>query len=221
MSQAVVDDVAPVRSRSRRRRTIPGAVHANKRHDSHVNRAYLERRGIRRGGDILRRNATLVLECDARAPTGDHRDSDSHPGRRMLKRCPAPQPLPRIDPAQFSAAADAILEATRRSLRSSAKVLTTVTVTNADKRYTVTIQGSYDLRSERGRLTVLLPGGGIDRVHVVFTSSEVYVDRLANMPEGAWAVSPRDQVKTHYLLRTPANDPGAVVKQVAESSGHC
>jgi hypothetical protein len=128
----------------------------------------------------------------------------------------APQPLPPIDPATFSAAADAIHEATRWSLRSSAKVLTTVTVTNADKRYTITIRGAYDMRSERGRLTVVLPGGGIDRVHVVFTRSEVYVDRLANLPEGAWAVSPRDRVKTHYLLRTPANDPGAVVKQVAE-----
>jgi hypothetical protein len=91
----------------------------------------------------------------------------------------------------------------------------TITI-RADKRYTITIRGSYDMRSERGQLTVLLPGGGIDRVNVVFTSSEVYVDRLANLPEGAWAVSPRDQVKTHYLLRTPANDPGAVVKQVAE-----
>ncbi|MGH2358768.1 MAG: hypothetical protein ACRDGJ_12310 [Candidatus Limnocylindria bacterium] len=128
----------------------------------------------------------------------------------------APQPLPPIDPATFSAAADAIHEATRRYLRSSAKVLTTVTVTNATKRYTITIRGGYDMRSERGRLTVVLPGGGIDRVHVVFTRSEVYVDRLANLPEGAWAVSPRDRVKTHYLLRTPANDPGAVVKQVAE-----
>jgi hypothetical protein len=126
----------------------------------------------------------------------------------------APQPLPPIDPAKFSAAADAVHQATQRSLRSSAKVLTTVT--NADKRSTITIRGGYDLRSEQGRLTVLLPGGGIDRVNVVFTSSKVYVDRLANLPEGAWAISPRDQVKTHYLLRTPANDPGAVVKQVAE-----
>jgi hypothetical protein len=129
---------------------------------------------------------------------------------------PPPEPLPPIDPARFSAAADAIHEATRRSLRSSAKVLTTVSVTNAEKISTITIRGAYDMRSERGRLTVLLSGGGIDRVNVVFTSSEVYVDRLANLPEGAWAVSPRDQVKTHYLLRTPANDPGAVVKQVAE-----
>jgi hypothetical protein len=92
----------------------------------------------------------------------------------------------------------------------------TVTVTNAGKRSTITIRGGYDMRSERGRLTVLLPGGGIDRVNVVFTRSEVYVDRLANLPEGAWAASPREQVKTHYLLRTPANDPGAVVKQVTE-----
>ncbi len=130
----------------------------------------------------------------------------------------APQPLPPVDRAKFAAAADAIHEATQRSLRSSAKVLTTVTATTttATKRYTITIRGAYDMRSERGRLTVVFPGGGIDRVNVVFTRSEVYVDRLANMPEGAWAVSPRDRVKTHYLLRTPANDPGAVVKQVAE-----
>ena len=129
---------------------------------------------------------------------------------------PAPRPLPPIDPAQFSAAADAIHEATRRTLGSSAKVLTTVTLTNATKTYTITIRGAYDMRSERGRLTVLFPGGGIDRVNVVLTRNKVYVDRAANLPLGSWAVSPRDQVKAHYLLRTPANDPGAVVKQVAE-----
>jgi len=127
-----------------------------------------------------------------------------------------PQPLPPIDPAKFAAAADAIHEATQRSLHSSANVLMTVTITNATKRYTITIRGAYDMRSERGRLTVVFPEGGIDRVHVVLTRSEVYIDRAANLPEGSWAVSPRDQVKTHYLLRTPANDPGAVVKQVAE-----
>ena len=47
MFQAVVDDIAPVRTPAGRRRTRPGAVHADKGYDSHANRAYLRRRGIR------------------------------------------------------------------------------------------------------------------------------------------------------------------------------
>jgi transposase len=47
MFQALLDDVPPVRTPSRRRRTRPGKVHADKAYDSHANRAYLRRRGIR------------------------------------------------------------------------------------------------------------------------------------------------------------------------------
>jgi transposase len=46
MFQAVVDDIPPVRTRSGRRRTRPGKVHADKGYDSAANRAYLRRRGI-------------------------------------------------------------------------------------------------------------------------------------------------------------------------------
>ena len=55
---------------------------------------------------------------------------------------------------------------------------------------------------------MVLPGGAIDRIHEVFTKDTVYVDRLADLPAGRWVGSPRDQVRAHYLLRTPANDPG-------------
>ena len=44
---AVLDDVAPIRTSARRRRTRPGAVHADKGYDSAANRAWLRRRGIR------------------------------------------------------------------------------------------------------------------------------------------------------------------------------
>jgi transposase len=47
MFEAVVDDLPPVRTPAGRRRTRPGAVHADKGYDSHANRAYLRRRGIR------------------------------------------------------------------------------------------------------------------------------------------------------------------------------
>jgi transposase len=47
MFQAVVADVPPVRTPAGRRRTRPGAVHADKRYDSRGNRAYLRRRGIK------------------------------------------------------------------------------------------------------------------------------------------------------------------------------
>jgi transposase len=47
MFQAVVADIPPVRTPAGRRRTRPGAVHADKGHDSRANRAWLRRRGIR------------------------------------------------------------------------------------------------------------------------------------------------------------------------------
>jgi transposase len=47
MLAALVDDVPPVRTPSGRRRTRPGAVHADKGYDSQANRAWLRRRGIR------------------------------------------------------------------------------------------------------------------------------------------------------------------------------
>src|SRR5829696_8866488 len=47
MFPAVLDDVPPVRTPSGRRRTRPGTVHADKGYDSHANRVYLRRRGIK------------------------------------------------------------------------------------------------------------------------------------------------------------------------------
>jgi transposase len=44
---AVLDDVPPIRTSARRRRTRPGAVDADKGYDSAANRAWLRRRGIR------------------------------------------------------------------------------------------------------------------------------------------------------------------------------
>jgi IS5 family transposase len=47
MFQAVVEDIPPVCTPAGRRRTRPVKVHADKGYDSHANRAYLRRRGIR------------------------------------------------------------------------------------------------------------------------------------------------------------------------------
>jgi IS5 family transposase len=47
MLQAMVDDIPLIRTPSGRRRTRPAAVHADKGYDSHANRAWLRRRGIR------------------------------------------------------------------------------------------------------------------------------------------------------------------------------
>jgi transposase len=47
MLAALVDDIPAVRMPSGRRRTRPGAVHADKGYDSQANRAWLRRRGIR------------------------------------------------------------------------------------------------------------------------------------------------------------------------------
>jgi hypothetical protein len=46
MLVAVVDDIAPVRTPSGRRRVRPGKLDADKGYDSAANRAWLRRRGI-------------------------------------------------------------------------------------------------------------------------------------------------------------------------------
>jgi IS5 family transposase len=47
MFQAVLEDIAPVRTPAGRRRTRPATVHADKGYDSRGNRAWLRRRGIK------------------------------------------------------------------------------------------------------------------------------------------------------------------------------
>jgi IS5 family transposase len=65
MFQAVVDDIPSIRTPSRRRRTRPAKVHADKGYDSRTNRAYLRRRGI------TARIARRGIEASARL--GRHR----------------------------------------------------------------------------------------------------------------------------------------------------
>jgi IS5 family transposase len=47
MFQPVLQDIPPIRTPARRRRTRPEAVHADKGYDSAANRAWLRQRGIR------------------------------------------------------------------------------------------------------------------------------------------------------------------------------
>jgi IS5 family transposase len=47
MFEAVMDDIPPIRAPTGQRRTRPAKVHADKGYDSHANRVYLRRRGIR------------------------------------------------------------------------------------------------------------------------------------------------------------------------------
>jgi hypothetical protein len=65
MFAAVIDDVAPVRTPSGRRRTRPDAVHADKVYDSHANRSYLRRRGITRGSPGVGSSRRLGLAATA------------------------------------------------------------------------------------------------------------------------------------------------------------
>jgi transposase len=65
MFQAVMADIPPIRTPAGRRRTRPAKVHADKGYDSHANRTYLRRRGIK--ARIARRQ----IESSARL--GRHR----------------------------------------------------------------------------------------------------------------------------------------------------
>lgn len=116
-------------------------------------------------------------------------------------------------PASPSQPADAVGRALAAQLATSARVATTSTVMSSGQAYTVRIVGSYDFARSAGRLDVSLPGGATPRLTEVLTPDAVLVNRAANLPAGKWAVLSRNDSRAHYILRTPANDPSALLRQ--------
>ncbi|MGA5134790.1 hypothetical protein ACPCTO_33885 [Streptomyces olivoreticuli] len=83
---------------------------------------------------------------------------------------------------------------------------------------TVAVKGSFDIPGGKGHLTVNLSmEGSPNRVPFdeVFTDGTVYF-RMPTEKNGdtSWRSLPRDKAETHYLLRSPMNEPEHVLRQV-------
>jgi len=91
-------------------------------------------------------------------------------------------------------------------------------MTSGDERYVLTISGWYDLQRDTGQLAVDFPGGAISHLDEVLTPDFLFfrAKGMPNLPDGYWGSTPRDEVRAHYLLRSPGNEPEYVLRQVSE-----
>jgi hypothetical protein len=100
------------------------------------------------------------------------------------------------------------------ALKSSARVNMTSDLTSKGQTFTLTMVGAYDFGRQSGRLDVTLPGGAISHVSEIFTEDTIY----AKLPPsegspGGWGSLARSRATAHYVLRSPGNDPGDVLRQ--------
>ena len=123
-------------------------------------------------------------------------------------------PQPTATTSAGAPAGEVVTKAVASSLRSQVRVAATHAITTGGVTTTVTIAGVYDMSSNSGTLTADLPGGAIDSSDIVLTPDVVYVSPVAGQANGTWARSPRREVRAHFLLRTPANDPAALLHQI-------
>jgi len=128
----------------------------------------------------------------------------------------AASPLPQqaVTSSASAPAGDVVTKAVASSLRSQVRVAATHAITTGGVTTTITIAGVYDMRSGSGTLTAAVPGGAIDSVDIRLTPDVVYLTPVSGQASGTWGRSPRREVKAHYLLRTPANDPAALLRQL-------
>ncbi|MFF3393321.1 hypothetical protein ACFYW1_20635 [Streptomyces sp. NPDC002669] len=119
--------------------------------------------------------------------------------------------------ADHGAAVRAAVAATERS---SARIDERIELGDGTTQYVISIKGAFDWAGDRGHLAVDLrdpavPGKTSPRMDEVFAGDTVYFGGFAEM-EGSWGSIRRDRAEAHYALRAPMNDPGHVLRQVAQ-----
>ncbi|MEU4213214.1 hypothetical protein AB0F13_25035 [Streptomyces sp. NPDC026206] len=102
--------------------------------------------------------------------------------------------------------------------KSSARIDEQIEIRGDGTNFTLAVKGSFDKPGGKGRLTVNLSSQGNAKtvpLDEVFTESTVYF-RMPNEASGdtSWRSIPRDKAESHYLLRSPVNDPAHVLRQV-------
>lgn len=108
----------------------------------------------------------------------------------------------------------AVRSAVAATRNTSARVSETIVLTGKGSTYTLTVNGSIDMASDKGAITVRLPGGAVDHMDEVFAGPAVYLRGFSNLGQ-KWATTVRAEAQAHYLLRAPLNDPEFVLEQIA------
>jgi len=78
------------------------------------------------------------------------------------------------------------------------------------------VVGDYDMGAQTGQLVATQ---GSDKVTELFTRDAVYAKPFGGLDQDKWAMLSRGVLAANYLMRTPGNDPAALVRQVGELSG--
>ncbi|MBP2406288.1 hypothetical protein [Streptomyces syringium] len=102
--------------------------------------------------------------------------------------------------------------------KSSARIDQKIEIRGGGMNMAVAVKGSIDMPGGKGRLTVALSSQGDEKtvfLDEVFTGGTVYF-RMPEEKNGdtSWRSLPRDKAESHYLLRSPVNDPEHVLRQV-------
>lgn len=109
--------------------------------------------------------------------------------------------------------------------KSSARIDQKIEIRADGTNMAVAVEGSIDMPGGKGRLTVNLSSQGSGKkvsvsLDEVFTGGTVYF-RMPGEKNGdtSWRSLPRDKAESHYLLRSPVNDPEHVLRQVERMNG--
>lgn len=77
------------------------------------------------------------------------------------------------------------------------------------------VVGDYDMGLQTGQMVATQ---GSDKVTELFTRDAVYARPFGGLDSDKWAMLSRGVLVANYLMRTPGNDPAALVRQVGELS---
>ncbi|MEV6776379.1 hypothetical protein [Streptomyces syringium] len=107
--------------------------------------------------------------------------------------------------------------------KSSARIDQKIEIRADGTNMALAVKGSIDMPGGKGRLTVNLSSQGSGKtvsLDEVFTGGTVYF-RMPEEKNGdtSWRSLPRDKAESHYLLRSPVNDPEHVLRQVERMRG--
>lgn len=111
----------------------------------------------------------------------------------------------------------AVTDAARATLAANAQVKMTIAMKDPSEGEIppIAVTGSYDMAKDAGKLDVAI---GPQTMSEIFTKDTLYAKSavIKGVPADKWLAVNRSGLKSHYLLRTPGNDPAAFVSQIAD-----
>ncbi|MEU2872139.1 hypothetical protein ABZ769_23490 [Streptomyces olivoreticuli] len=125
---------------------------------------------------------------------------------------------PASSPSASADSGSVVRAAAAATAKSSARIDEKIEIRGGATKGTLAIKGSFDMPGGKGRLTVNLSSQDSAKtvpLDEIFADGTVYF-RMPTEKNGDtfWRSLPRDKAESHYLLRSPMNDPEHVLRQV-------